>query len=79
MFDIDGVIYDNGSNYWEPKWGANEIFPDAKKKINELYDNGNYIILVTSRPESFREITIKQLKNDELNYHQLIRHFNIVT
>ncbi len=72
LFDIDGVIYDNGSNYWEPKWGANEIFPDAKKKINELYDNGNYIILVTSRPESFREITIKQLKNDELNYHQLI-------
>ena len=72
FFDIDGVIYDNGSNYWEPKWGTNKIFSDAKKKINELYDNGNYIVLVTSRPESSREITVNQLENDGLKYHQLV-------
>ena len=72
FFDIDGVIYDNGSEFWEPKWGQNKIFEKAKIKINELFDNGNYIVLVTSRPEKFREITEKQLETDGLQYNQLV-------
>lgn len=72
FFDIDGVIYDNGSQYWEPKWGEAKIFEKAKEKINELFEKGNLIILVTSRPESFREVSIKQFEKDGLRFHQLI-------
>jgi NDP-sugar pyrophosphorylase family protein len=72
FFDIDGVIYENGSEFWEPKWGENKIIIDAKNKINRLFDSGNQIILTTSRPEKFREITIKQLNEDGILYHQLI-------
>ena len=72
FFDIDGVIYENGSEYWKPKWGENKIFEKSKDKINELFEKGNLIILVTSRPESFREITTKQLEKDDLKFHQLI-------
>ena len=72
FFDIFGVIYENGSGFWDPKWGENKIFPEAKNKINELHDEGNYIILVSSRPEKIRNETEKQLKNDEIKYHQLI-------
>lgn len=72
FFDIDGVIYENGSEYWEPKWGKNKIFQESKNKINTLFNSGNQIILITSRPEEFREITIKQLKDDELKFHKLI-------
>lgn len=72
FIDIDGVIYENGSEFWEPKWGENKIFDDAKKKINDLFDNGNHIVLVTSRPEKFRETTEKQLERDSLQYNQLV-------
>lgn len=72
FFDIDGVIYENGSEFWTPKWGENKILMDAKNKINELFNSGNQIILTTSRPEKFREITIKQLNRDGVLYHQLI-------
>jgi len=72
FFDIDGVIYENGSEYWIPKWGENKVFPEAKNKINNLFNSGNQIILTTSRPEKFRDITIKQLEKDEVLYHKLI-------
>ena len=72
FFDIDGVIYENGSEFWEPKWGENKIFIEAKKKVNELFNSGNQIILITSRPEKFREITIEQLERDGVLYHKLI-------
>ena len=72
FFDIDGVIYENGSEFWEPKWGENKVLMGVKNKINELFNSGNQIILVTARPEKFREITIKQLNGDGILYHQLI-------
>jgi hypothetical protein len=72
FFDIDGVIYENGSEFWEPKWGENKIFLAVKEKINGLYKSGNQIILTTSRSEKFKEITINQLKKDGLLYHKLI-------
>lgn len=72
FFDLDGVVYENGSEFWKPKWGENKIFNEAKEKINNLYNSGNQIILVTSRSEEFRDITVKQLKQDGLQYHKLI-------
>jgi hypothetical protein len=66
------VIYENGSEFWEPKWGENRVMTEAKNKINELFDSGNQIILTTSRPEKFREKTIEQLNRDEISYHQLV-------
>ena len=72
FFDIDGVIYENGSEYWSPKWGENKVFPEVKNKINDLFNSGNQIILTTSRPEKFKEITIKQLEKDEIHFHKLI-------
>ena len=72
FFDIDGVIYENGSEFWEPKWGENKVMIDAKNKINELFNSGNQIILTTSRPEKLREITINQLNRDGVLYHQLV-------
>ena len=67
-FDLDGTLCSN-------TWGEYEKavpYNNSIKKVNELYNNGNYIVLVTSRPESSREITVNQLENDGLKYHQLV-------
>ena len=72
IFDLDGVIYENGSPFWKPKWGENPVIPEARDKVNQLYDQGNYIVLVTSRPKTFEETTLAQLKRDGVKYHQIM-------
>ncbi len=72
LFDLDGVIYQNGSPYWHPRWGENDIFPAVAQRINELHEQGNYILIVTSRPEKYRAVTEEQLRRDGLKYHQLV-------
>ncbi|RZD45949.1 MAG: hypothetical protein CXT78_04650 [Thaumarchaeota archaeon] len=72
FFDIDGVIYENGSEFWEPRWGESKVMINAKNKVNDLFNSGNQIILTTSRSEEFREKTMNQLKNDGVSYHQLV-------
>lgn len=72
FIDIDGVLYENGSRFWQPRWGENRVFEQVRKKVNDLYNQGNYIVLVTSRPEDLREVTQKQLAGDDVHYHQLV-------
>ena len=72
LFDLDGVVYENGSQYWSPRWGETKLIQVARDKVNSLYDQGNYVVLVTSRASSNREATLAQLKRDGVKYHQLI-------
>jgi hypothetical protein len=72
VLDLDGVVYRNGSRFWNPRWGENEVIPRVGDKVNELFDRGNYIVLMTSRPESFRPATEAQLDRDGVRYHQLV-------
>jgi len=72
IIDIDGVIYENGSRFWKPRWGESKILGKVQNKIKQLFNNGNYIVLLTSRPEIFRLTTENQLKEDGIKYHQLV-------
>ena len=71
--DIDGTICTENCEYENAK-------PILKiiKKINKLFDNGNKIILFTSRGYKskidYRKFTETQLSNWKVNYHEL--HFN---
>ncbi len=72
--DIDGVIgvetkitdfsYDNLIN--------NRVYSNTIEKINQLFDNGNTIILNTARPSKARENTIKWLKKNNVKFHKLV-------
>lgn len=79
-FDIDGVICNN-------TWGDYENampYPEAIKKINDLYDDNNYIMLFTSRyftklngdrEKIYNQYYLKtsnQLSNWGLKFHELI-------
>lgn len=72
-FDIDGVICTN-------TWGEYELAeprPDAIERINDLYEQGNTIVLQTARGSEtgidWRPITERQLAEWGLRYHAL--HF----
>jgi carbamoyl-phosphate synthase large subunit len=70
--DVDGTVCTDKVEY-------EKALPIEKtiKKINELYDNGNTIILYTARGAysgyDWSELTEKQLKSWGVKYHQFFR------
>ena len=72
FIDIDGVLFENGAQYFEPYWGTTKPILENIEKIKELKSKGNYIIITTSRTEKYREITLKQFKEVGLEYDQLV-------
>ena len=71
-FDLDNTICETpDKNYNESK-----IIEKAKNIVNNLYDNGNYIIINTARGASsgidWTKFTQNQLNNWGVKYHELI-------
>lgn len=70
-FDLDGTICTNTNGSYENA----EPFYDRIKTINELYDQGNTIIINTARGYTtginWTDLTIKQLHEWKINYHEL--------
>lgn len=71
--DIDGTIVKNSSNYLTPYIGETEALIGNVEHLKSLVQNGRVeIILTTSRPEEYRDVTKKQLSDLGLDYKQLI-------
>lgn len=76
FIDVDGIVVKNSGEYKKPYWGVTDGLTENINIINQLYSLGNYIILITSRKESYRKITKIQLKRAGVKYHQLIMNLN---
>lgn len=73
FLDIDGCLFDPGGEFISPTWGSNPPRKDTISTISDTYDKGKtYIVLTTSRPEEFRELTETQLFDADILYDQLI-------
>lgn len=70
-FDIDGTICSTNCDYQEAK-----VFPEMIAHINHLYEQGNTILLFTSRGSGsgadWRALTEQQLKDWGVLHHKLI-------
>ena len=70
-FDIDGTICSNTNGNYDQ---AQPIY-ERIKVINKLYDEGNEIIFTargTTTKIDWKELTEKQLKDWNVNFHKLI-------
>lgn len=69
--DIDGTLvkYRKFSEL-----GTSLITPikDVINYVNEHFNSGSVIIITTARPESYRDLTVKELSQIGVNYHQLV-------
>lgn len=72
VIDIDGVLYQNGRRHWAPRWGESEPIAEAIGAVRDLKARGQCVVLMTSRPETFRAATERQLKEDGVPYDQLV-------
>lgn len=69
--DIDGTLIEQ-VRFEELNPNIVNVLPGVKEKFNQWFDEGHYIVLTTARPEPLREITIQQLQNAGILYHQLV-------
>jgi hypothetical protein len=73
FLDIDGVLVENSSEFFQVRWGDSKPIQENIDCINLLYDKGNtQIILTTSRKEQYRSKTEEQLKRVGLRYDHLL-------
>lgn len=71
--DIDGVLLKNSGKYGKRNWSNNkELLEDNIKAIRDLQEQGAQIILVTSRPEDYRDFITGIMKENGIEFHQLI-------
>ena len=71
FIDIDGTIfmYRNFNNYHsEPA----QTIKASKQYLQQIWDNGHYIVLTTARPEELRTLTEKELRINNIPYSQLV-------
>lgn len=74
--DIDGVLVYNSSQFFSPKWGETAKIKENVEILNKLYESQKVqIILTTSRTIEVKDLTEKQLKKENIKYHQII--FNL--
>ena len=77
FIDIDGVIVQNQSKYFDPRWGsAPSPIQENISFLLKLQASGAQFVFVTSRPESVRTDTVELLDSVGLKYHALIMGLN---
>jgi len=71
--DLDGTLVKNSAQYSIPHWGDTAGIAPNIAAVNHLYDSGKVqIIITTSRKETSREVTVRQLERVGVKYHKLI-------
>ncbi len=70
-FDLDGTLCTNT----EGDYDSAEPFPERIRKVNELFEEGNQILIFTARGTmtgiDWRELTKLQLDHWGVKYHNL--------
>jgi hypothetical protein len=71
--DIDGILIKSSGQCLLPRWGTQPPLDDNVAHLKKLHQRGRtQIILTTTRPESFRDLTEKQLEEVGIPYDKLI-------
>ena len=71
--DIDGTLITNSSHHFPPYVGSGEPIENNIDFIAELHEQGKTkIVLTTSRPEKFRQLTIMELQTKGIPFDELV-------
>ena len=71
--DIDGTLITNSSHHFPPYVGSGEPIENNIDFIAELHEQGKTkIVLTTSRPDKFRQLTIMELQTKGIPFDELV-------
>lgn len=73
FFDIDGILFENAAQHFKPRWGDKGPIKENAELIKSLsQDPYTQIFFITSRPESYRQLTEKQLNDLGIKHEGII-------
>jgi hypothetical protein len=74
LVDIDGVLFENGSRVTEPRWGLGQrpITANLEALRGLMAKGKTRLYLMTARPEAYRDVTERQLREAGLSWSALI-------
>ncbi|MCS5663201.1 MAG: phosphoheptose isomerase [Flavobacteriales bacterium] len=72
LIDIDGTITEDVPNEEPERMVTCEPWEDARKIINQWYDEGHIITFFTSRTDDTREVTLTWLDKHGFKHHGLL-------
>ena len=71
--DIDGTLITNSSHHFPPYMGSGDPIENNIDFIAELHEQGKTkIVLTTSRPEKYRQLTIMELQTKGVPFDELV-------
>ena len=69
--DIDGTIF-KYRKFTDIPVTAPGVITSVSETLNKWFHEGHHIVLPTARPETLRNHTEFELKNNNIKYHQLV-------
>ena len=69
--DIDGTIF-KYRKFTDIPVTAPEVITSVSETLNKWFHERHHIVLTTARPETLRNHTEFELKNNNIKYHQLV-------
>jgi len=69
--DIDGTLV-KYRKFNELATSVLTPIQDVIDYVNDHYDSGSIVIITTARPESYRDLTIQELSEVGVKYHQIV-------
>ena len=73
FFDLDGVLFKNGAQYFKPRWENADFIEENLKVLQELSQSPYMqIYFVTSRPEKFRKMLEEKFKEKNIKYSGML-------
>ena len=74
IFDLDGCLLRQGDRWPDIRIDdpVKALLPGVKKKLAEIHMRGDFILIVTARPEPYRSMTEWQLRTAGLMWHKLV-------
>lgn len=73
FMDLDGTLVENSSIHFPPLIGTGTPLSKNIEYLKKQYSSGKIkVIITTSRPESYKDITVKELNKHGIPYDQLI-------
>jgi len=73
FIDLDGTLVTSSGKHTPPYWGETKAIKENVDFVNKLYNTGKvYIIITSARDKETKEITLQQLKREDIKYHDII-------
>jgi hypothetical protein len=77
FFDFDGVLVENSGLYGSRNWHSEfQPIEENVEKVRELSSRGAYIIITTSRDESFKNRIIDFLRESGISVHDVVTNLS---